>query len=115
MMARFLVKLLLGSVVLIPLLYYLTAADVSEIVTAVVLFLLIDFFVGDQFILRLTNNMVATVADAGAAGIYFWLVAYWNEWDLTASELLAVVVVVGLFEAIFHRILGMWDAGRGAI
>lgn len=105
-------KLLLNGIIVIPLLLWFTEATVWNSIVTAVIFCLIAYIIGDQIILRASNNMVATAADAALAFVYFWLVADWMNWSLTWGELLVMVVALGVVEFIFHRLLGEADGRR---
>ncbi|MEW9668635.1 DUF2512 family protein [Ammoniphilus sp. 3BR4] len=66
----------------------------------------IAYLIGDQLILRISNNIIATVADAGLAWIYFWAVASMMNWSLTWGELGIITLALGVVGFIFHRQLG---------
>ncbi|MCZ8522602.1 MULTISPECIES: DUF2512 family protein [Paenibacillus] len=73
MLLRFAVKLIMNSAVLIPLLYLLSddKATPLELVTAAGALSVIAFLIGDQWILRQSNNGLATLADTGIGGCSF--------------------------------------------
>ncbi|TJY40770.1 DUF2512 family protein [Cohnella pontilimi] len=103
-MLKFLAKWVLNASVVALLLYHyvagitlLTALLVSTIFTVVA------YFVGDQLILRASNNTVATLADAGLSILYLWMLRYFLGWDLSAGEILMISAILGLMEWIIHR------------
>jgi hypothetical protein len=100
---------MMNSAVLIPLLYWLTDASVTQIVVSSVLLAVIAFFVGDQWILRRSNNTVATIADIGLSGMFLWGVADWYNWSFSLTELVITVAVLAIVEAMFHHMLKKWD------
>jgi len=110
---RVCVKLVMNAV-LIPLLYLQTSASVTQMISSTVLFSLIAFVIGDQWILRGSNNAVATIADAAMAGLYFWMVSRFFNWGLSNGELFVLVVLLGAVEAMYHRLLAEWDNKKTA-
>jgi membrane protein HdeD len=103
---------MMNGVVLIPLLYMLTNATLRQMLISVLLLNLLAFVLGDQWILRETNNSVATIADAAMAGLFFWFVSRYYAWDMSNTELFVVVVALAVVEWMFHKILGKWDRTR---
>jgi hypothetical protein len=111
---KLIVKLMMNCVVLIPLLYWLTDASLLQICTSSVVLALIAFFIGDQWILRKSNNFGAVLADIGLTGLYFWAVAEMYDWTLSFTELFIVVAVLAFVEAMYHRLLEKWDKHSNA-
>jgi hypothetical protein len=109
MAKKFLTKLIINGVILIPLLYLWTDATVTQILVSSFLFCIVAFFVGDQWILRETNNTVATIADFGLSGIYLWAAANMLNWDLSGMEIIIIAMVLAFVEAFYHRLLQRWD------
>lgn len=108
-LGRLVVKLLANGIVVVPMLMWLTEAGfTASLLTALALGVL-AFLIGDQLILRQTNNLVATLADAVIAFAFLWFVADVMDWALTFGELLAIVVVLGVVETVYHRYLGNRD------
>jgi hypothetical protein len=104
-MGKLLLKILLNGIVVIPLLlWYSEAAFWSAAITAVALSI-VAYFVGDQMILRASNNMTATIADALLAFAFLWLVAEMMVWSLTFTEITIIALLLGVVEFIFHRII----------
>jgi Protein of unknown function (DUF2512). len=102
-MVSFILKWLInGAIVTFLLVYYTEASYLGAFVAATFL-TVISYFVGDQFILRMTNNAVATVADAVIAFVFLWFVAAMMNWSLSVGENLAMVIILGIAEAIVHR------------
>lgn len=94
-----------GAIVVILLMMLSEATFLESLITAVVLSL-IAWFLGDQMILRKTNNWVATVSDAVLAFVVLWAAAAVADWnDLTFGDMLVVVAVLGVFEYFFHQYL----------
>lgn len=108
-MNRILRKILMNGIVVVPLLMWFTEATLwGSIMTALALSV-IAYLLGDQVILRMSNNIVATVADAALTFFYLWLVADWMDWSLTIGELTTITLALGVVEFIYHRQLGMAD------
>lgn len=104
-MNRFILKLLLNAIVVVPMLIWFTEATfIGSLITAIGLSV-ISYLIGDQFILRRTNNIVATAADAVLAFAYLWMVAAFVNWDYTFGEMLMTVAVLGVVEWFFHASL----------
>lgn len=108
-MRRFLIKCIANGVVTAALLMWLTEAGfVPALLTALALAVL-AWLIGDQLILRLTNNTVATLADGVLAFAFLWFVADVMDWSLTAGELLFITAVLAIVEWTYHRYLGERD------
>ena len=102
---KLVMKLLVNGIFAVSLLLWFTNATFWEAVVASVILSVIAYFVGDQLILRASNNTVATIVDALLVFAYFWFVAYFLNWNLSIGELLIITLVLGVIEAIFHRYL----------
>jgi hypothetical protein len=100
---RFWRKFLMNGIVVIPLLIWFTEATFLSSLIVTLVLCAISFIIGDQLILRMSNNWVATIADAGLTFIYFWIVADMMDWTLNLWELTLLVAAVGIMEMIFHR------------
>lgn len=108
-MGRFLVKWIVNGIVVVTMLMWFTEASFwAAFITASIL-CIIAYLIGDQLILRASNNTVATIADAVLAIVYLWLVADAMKWHLTTGELLGIVAVLTVVEVIFHRYLDHRD------
>lgn len=108
-MNRFWLKALLNALVVIPMLMWFTEATfLGSLITSLGLSV-IAYLIGDQMILRATNNMVATIADAGLSFVYLWAVAAFANWNFTWGELLFTVALLGVLEYFFHLYLRMND------
>jgi len=111
---KLVVKLMMSCVVSIPLLYWLTDASLTQIIVSSAVLAVISFFVGDQWLLRKSNNTTAVAADIGLSGLYYWAVAAWYGWTLSFTELAVIVVFVAVVEAMYHRLLQKWDKHTNA-
>lgn len=105
MASKLIIKLILNGIIVVPLLMTFTEARFTSALITAVLLSLVAFVVGDQFILRVSNNMIATICDAALAFVFLWLTAYMADWSLSTGELLTIVLVLGVVEAIYHRML----------
>jgi hypothetical protein len=111
-MGKFLRKSLMNGIVIIPLVLWFTEATFfASLITALALST-IAYLIGDQVILRMSNNMVATLADAGLAFAFLWVVAIYTGWSLTVGEMFIIVALLSVVEWIFHRQLGRMDRSR---
>jgi hypothetical protein len=114
MLWRFAVKLAMNGSVLIPFLYFVTDASVTQIIMSCIVFNVFAFLLVDKLILSYANNTVATLADVALTGLFFWLVAGVYGWSLSGTELFLTAALAGFVEAMFHRILAKWDLTRTA-
>ncbi|WP_139490850.1 DUF2512 family protein [Brevibacillus dissolubilis] len=111
-MGKFWRKVLLNGIVVVPLLMWFTEATLlGSLVTAVVLSA-IAWLLCDQLILRVTNNTIATLADAVLAFAYLWAVAAFADWSLSMGELLIIVALLGVVEFFFHGYLEREDGNN---
>lgn len=106
---RFLSKCLMNAIVVVPLLMWFTEATFLGSLLASVVLSVLAYLAGDQLILRLSNNAIATIADAVLTLMYLWIVATIAGWSLNFGELLIITIAVSVVELIFHRQLGTWD------
>jgi membrane protein DedA with SNARE-associated domain len=104
-MDKFIKKIVLNGVVVIPLLMWFAGASfMSAMITAVAL-AVIAYLLGDQIILRASNNTIATIADAVLAIVFLWVVAYFMNWRINLIQLVTIALVLGVVETFFHRFL----------
>lgn len=108
-MNRFLIKLVLNGVIVVGSLLTFTDATWISAILASLGLTVIAYFLGDQLILKATNNITATIADAVVAGVYLWAVSNMLNWDLSFRELFITVAILGIAEFFFHRFLGKYD------
>lgn len=100
---KFLLKWLVnGAIVVNLLVFYADVSFINAAITATAL-TIVAYFIGDQMILRATNNGVATVADAMLAFIVLWLAAMLMDWDLSVGENLIITALLGIAEWFIHR------------
>ncbi|MDR7316475.1 DUF2512 family protein [Brevibacillus nitrificans] len=108
-MTRFLVKIVMNGIILVPLLLWYTEATVFTAIVATLLFSVIAYLVGDRLILRASNNLVATVSDAVLAVVYLWVASAVMHWSLHWGELLFTAVLLGVVELLYHFFLKRFD------
>lgn len=102
-MEGFIRKAVMNAIIIVPMLMWLSEATfLQSIITALIL-CFIAYFVGDRGILTMSNNITATVADGVLAFIYFWGVAEWMGWALSAGEIFLITALLAVVEYIFHR------------
>lgn len=100
---KFVLKWLLNGVIVVTLLmFYADVSLINAAITATAL-TLIAYLLGDQMILRATNNTVATLADAALAFMLLWIAAVVMDWNLSAGEILVITALLGVAEWAFHR------------
>lgn len=108
-MSRFLIKLVVNGVIVVSMLRWLTDATWSSSMFAALGLTIIAYFVGDQLILRGTNNIIAMISDALITVLYLWLVANLYNWTVRTGAFLMIAVVLGVAEFFYHRYLGIND------
>ncbi|MBO8170954.1 MAG: DUF2512 family protein [Bacillaceae bacterium] len=113
-MNRLLRKILMNGIVLVPLLIWFSEATFLTSLIAALVLSGIAYIVGDQLVLRRSNNLVATLTDGVLAFVYLWVVADWLNWNLTFGEIFLISLVLGVVEFIYHRQLGEADAEEQA-
>ncbi|WP_248927300.1 DUF2512 family protein [Paenibacillus hamazuiensis] len=109
---RFLIKLVMNGIIVVPMLLWLSEATFVQAAVSAVLLCVIAYWLGDQVILRNSNNLVASVADAGLAFFFLWAAADFMDWTLTMTDLAILAVSVGVVEFIYHRLLAAYDGAR---
>lgn len=98
-------KLLLNGAIAVTILLWLTRATFWEAAIASVVLSVIAYLGGDQYVLRISNNTVATLVDAVLAFVYFWVVASLLRWNLSIGGLIFLTLFLGVGEAVYHRFL----------
>lgn len=111
-MTRFLIKLIINGVIVVGSLIWFTEATWGSAILAALGLTVIAYLLGDQVILRATNNIMATISDAVIAAIYLWAVSRMFNWDLSFGELIVTVAILGVAEFFFHRYLGLNDVAN---
>lgn len=100
---KFLMKWLLNGVIVVTLL--MMYADVTFLTAAITAtgLTIIAYILGDQLVLRATNNTIATLADAVLAFILLWIAAETLDWSLSVGEILVITAILGIAEWVLHR------------
>lgn len=111
-MRRITAKLLMNAIVIVPLLMLLAETRFLQSLIVSIVFSVIAYGVGDQVILGVSNNAVATMSDAVLAFIYFWLVSVWLGWPWTVGGLLTLTIAIGAIEYAYHLLLEKIDEGE---
>lgn len=104
-MIKFLLKWVVNGAVVFPLLIYYTNVSFWSAAIAATGLTVIAYLLGDQLLLRITNNMVAAIADFLLAAIYLYVLAYKLDWQLSMGELFLFAFLIGLAEWVLHRYL----------
>lgn len=102
---KFIFKLLLNGAIAVTILLWLSRATFWEAAIWSMILSTIAYLVGDQYVLRISNNTVATLVDAVLAFVYFWVVASFLNWDLSIGGLIFLTLFLGAGEAVYHRFL----------
>lgn len=100
---KFVLKWIVNGAIVVALLMYYSNVTVWNAVILATLLTIAAYFIGDQFILRTTNNLVATVVDFILAYGVLWLAADQMDWDLNHTEILTISVIIGIAEWFLHR------------
>lgn len=102
---KFVLKWILNGVIVTLLLMYFANLTVWTAFITASLLTIIAYFLGDQFILRASNNAVATLSDGVLAIVFLWIAASWMDWPLTFGEILIISAVLAVAEWFLHRFL----------
>ncbi|KIL41184.1 hypothetical protein SD70_09180 [Gordoniibacillus kamchatkensis] len=99
-------KALWNGIVTVPLLLWFSPeTSVTGALVASLALTVVSYIVGDQMILRSTNNVIATVCDALLAFFFVWVTAYYAKWTLSFTELCVIGIGAGVVEYFYHRYL----------
>jgi hypothetical protein len=112
MINKFLLKLLMNGVVLIPLILFWTDAPFVSVALALFLLMVIAFAAGDELILPNSNNTIAVLSDVVLSFAYFWLASDFLDWGLSVGQIFIAAILVGVVEMLYHRVLHIWDELR---
>ncbi|MEF3304033.1 DUF2512 family protein [Paenibacillus sp. GYB003] len=104
-LVNFVIKWVLNGIVVTLLLLYFANVTFWPAALAATILTIIAYFVGDQLILRNTNNTVATIADGILTFLYLYLIEMVYSWGLSVGEILVISVVVAICEAVLHRLV----------
>lgn len=102
---KFVLKWLLNGVLVSLLLMYFANITFWTALIAATILTVIAYFVGDEFILRASNNWVATLSDGVLAIAFLWITAYLMDWPLSFGEILVISAAVAAAEWFLHRFL----------
>lgn len=102
-MRKFIIKWLVNGIIVVSLLMYYANVSFIEATIVATALTVIAYLIGDQFILRLTNNFVATISDAVLAFLILWFAADAMDWDLGTGEILVITAILGVAEWFIHR------------
>ncbi|MFD2333463.1 DUF2512 family protein [Cohnella sp. GCM10020058] len=100
---KFVLKWLVNGVIVTTLLMYYSNASFLGAATTATILTIIAYMLGDQIILRSTNNAIATVSDGIMAYLLVWIAAYAMKWTISPGEILVVAVITGIAEFFIHR------------
>ncbi|HUC92317.1 MAG TPA: DUF2512 family protein [Paenibacillus sp.] len=102
-MLKLLLKWLLnGAIVVAFLIYYADIPFWSADLAATGL-TFIAYIIGDQVLLRHTNNIIATLADFMLAAVYITVLSSFLNWRQSWAEMLFISGIVALSEWVLHR------------
>lgn len=104
-MGRIPLKLILNGIVIIPLLMWFTEATFIGALLFALFLCIAAYIVGDQWILRKTNNTIATISDGIMAALLLWIAAVMFDWSLSFMELMAITITLAIVEIFYHRFL----------
>jgi len=102
-MNKFLLKWLINGAIIVAFLMYYSDASLLGAAIAATGLTIIAYLVGDQLILRNTNNLFATICDFVLTVIYFGAVSYILDWKLSWGETMFLALLVGAGEWVMHR------------
>ncbi|WP_372663755.1 DUF2512 family protein [Cohnella sp.] len=100
---KFILKWLINGAVVVLLLMYFADVPFFEAAIAATALTIIAYVVGDQLILRSTNNAVATFSDGVLGFFILWIAAYSMKWDLNLGEILTISAILAIAEWVIHR------------
>ena len=92
------------AIILEVVLGILTNLTFGEIIYISLAVTLVAYIIGDLMILAVSNNTVATIADAGIALFTIYMFNYvWNFARISFTDALISAVVLGVGEIFFHK------------
>lgn len=100
---RFILKWLINGVIVSSLLVFYTEIGFLTAAFIATALSVIDYYVGDQLILRATNNTVATFVDGLGTLLFLLIVADSMNLDLTFGEALIISALMAVSEWLIHR------------
>ncbi|MFD2114640.1 DUF2512 family protein [Paenibacillus yanchengensis] len=102
-MIKFLLKWLVNvAVIITTLIYYLNMSFLNAFITATVI-TIISYVIGDQIILRVTNNVVAALLDAVLCFIILFTASFILQWHLSLLTAIYISLLIGVVEWLLHR------------
>jgi hypothetical protein len=113
MISKFFWKAFLNGILVVPFLLVFTEASLTQALIAALTLSIVAYVIGDQMILRLMNNGIATVADVGLSFAFLWMAASFMDWSLSFMEMAIMSVAVGVIEYFIHGYF-LQDEGRVA-
>lgn len=113
MTRKFFWKVFLNGILVAPFLLSFAGATLTEVFVASLLLSIVSYVIGDQMILRLTNNGIATLADLGISFAFLWLFAEFLNWPLSFWEMAIISMALGVAEYFIHGYF-LQDKGRVA-
>ncbi|MFK7692782.1 DUF2512 family protein [Paenibacillus sp. HJGM_3] len=113
-MSKFLIKWVVNGAAAILLLMMFTNISFWTAFFAATCLTVIAYFVGDQWILRATNNTIASIADGLVAFVFLYVLERMFRWGLSLTEILTIAIVLGVVEAVLHRFVFQEARGREA-
>ncbi|WP_274650721.1 DUF2512 family protein [Paenibacillus humicola] len=102
-MVNFIVKWAINGVIVTLLMMWFSDADFWEAALTATILTVIAYIIGDQWVLRTTNNTIATIVDFLLAVVYLLIAEYIFDWGLNFGEILIISALVGIAEFCFHR------------
>jgi hypothetical protein len=102
-MLKFIMKWIInGAVVALMLVYFADVPFIEAAITATAI-TVIAYVVGDQIILRASNNAIATLADFGLGFLILWVASDSMSWDINLGEIFTISILLAVAEWVVHR------------
>lgn len=98
-----LIKFIMVLAVLEVVLSLMTELDFVQILMMSVTVTILAYLIGDLLILSVSNNIVATIADAALVFVLLYFYNYFYPGNITYSEAVAGAVVLAVGEWFFHK------------
>jgi len=100
---KFIIKLILNGIIVVPALLWFSRATLMQALMTAVILCILAYVIGDQWILRASNNTVATISDAILSIAILWIANVMMKWNLSWVNIIAISLVLGVVEALLHR------------
>ena len=111
---KFVIKWVLNGIIVTSLLMWYGDVGFWPAFIAASLLTVIAYLLGDQVLLRNTNNIVATISDFLLAAVYLGVVEYFYDWGLSFGEIGVISALVAVAEWVYHRyVLGQELSVKG--